>query len=318
MSPSPDKSFTRPLAATVVAGLLALSMGVGYPIEAKNDKDTKPTTGEQVAKKDNDAKPATEGQAAKKGKGTKPAAEEEVPLTERETVAQYAGWEDPDMAHIAVHGGRALLRHVQAAHAALQENKVGEARAALTAAEDFAQGLQLMMPYSIVVESIRNAKHELLASGTGVIVDDLLPIYANLDEMSEYAPELAAKAKAKLDEAAKHVQKGEKEKAAQKLEEVAAEISSTTVYLPVLYVEAQVKAARHALDQDPPDTKTAKSAVDNAMLSLVHATVNMHVFPEEKAAGKEAPATTAKSGGSKTEAHKEALIKSRFPRSPTQ
>jgi hypothetical protein len=268
MSPIPDKPFTRTLAATAVAGALALSMGAGYAKEAKKDEGTKPTT------------------------------EEQVPLTERETVAQYAGWEDPDMARIAVHGGRALLRHVQAAHSALEDGKVGETRSALNAAEDFAQGLQLMIPYSIVVENIRNAKHELLASSTGVIVDDLLPIYANLDEMADFAPELAAKAKAKLDEAAKHTQKGEKEKAAQKLEEVAAEISSTTVYLPVRYVEDQVEAARHALDQDPPDTKTAKSAVDNAMLSLVHASVNMHLFPKEKAAGKEAPA--AKSGASRS------------------
>jgi hypothetical protein len=318
MSPILNKPFTRTLAAIAVAGILALSMGTGYAKEAKNDKGTKQTTEEQVAKKDKGTEQTTEEQVAKKDEGTKPTTEEQVPLTERETVAQYAGWEDPDMARIAVHGGRALLRHVRSAHAALQENKVGEARSALTAAEDFAQGLQLMIPYTVVVDNIRNAKHELLASSTGVIVDDLLPIYANLDEMADFAPELAAKAKAKLDEAAKHAQKGEKEKAAQKLEEVAAEISSTTVYLPVLYVEDQVEAARHALDQDPPDTKTAKSAVDNAMLSLVHATVNMHVFPEEKAAGKEAPATAAKSGSSKTEAPKEPLIKSRFPKSPAQ
>jgi hypothetical protein len=303
MSPIPDKPFTRALAATAVAGVLALSMGAGYAKEAKKEEGTKPTTEEQVAKKD---------------EGTEQTKEEQVPLIQRETVAQYAGWEDPDMARVAVHGGRALLHHVQAAHTALEDGKVGEARSALTAAEDFAEGLQLMIPYSVVVENIRNAKHELLASSTGVIVDDLLPIYANLDEMADFAPELAAKAKSKLDEAARHAQKGEKEKAAEKLEEVAAEISSTTVYLPVRYVEDQVEAARHALDQDPPDTKTAKSAVDDAMLSLVHATVNMHLFPEEKAAGKEAPATTAKSGASKTEAPKEPLIKSRFPKSPAQ
>jgi hypothetical protein len=79
-----------------------------------------------------------------------------------------------------------------------------------------------------------------------------------------------------------------------------------------------VEAARHALDQDPPDTKTAKSAVDNAMLSLAQSTVKMHVFREEKAAGKEAPTTAAKSGSSKTEAPKEPLTKSRFPNSPAQ
>jgi soluble cytochrome b562 len=274
MSPIADKPFTRTLAAVAVAGVLALSLDTGYADEAKKDE------------------------------GTKPATEVPATLTNRETVAQYAGWEDPDMARIAVHGGRALLRHVQAAHAALKDGKVGEARSALTAADDFAEGLQLMIPYSVVVDNIRNTEHELLASSTGIVVDDMLPIYSSLDEMADFAPELAEKAKAKLDEANKHMQKGEKEKAAEKLEEVAADISSTTVYLPVLYVESQVEAARHALDQDPPDTKTATSAVDNAMLSLVHATVNMHLFPEEKAAGKEAPATASKADASKTEATK--------------
>ncbi len=78
--------------------------------------------------------------------------------------------------------------------------------------------------------------------------------------------------------------------AAESLEEVTAAISATTVYLPVISVAHQVEAARNALDQDPADADTAKSAFDNALVSLVHATVNMHLFPEEKAVGKKAPA----------------------------
>jgi hypothetical protein len=261
MRPIADRSFSRTLAASAVATALFLSLGTGYGADAKKDE------------------------------GAKSATEEQVQLSEGETMAQYAGWEDPDLARIAVHGGRALLAHVQAAHTDLEENKVGEARSALNAAEDFAEGLHLMVPYTVVVDDVRNAKNELLASSDDIIVDDLLPIYSSLDEMAEYAPELAQRAKAKVDEAAQHMRKGDKEKAAQKLDEVAADISATTVYLPVLYVENQVEAARNALDQDPPDTETAKSAVDNAMLSLVHATVNMHLFPEEKAAGKAPPAS---------------------------
>jgi hypothetical protein len=52
----------------------------------------------------------------------------------------------------------------------------------------------MMVPYTVVVDNIRNAKNKLLASSTGVVVDGLLPIYANLDEMSEYAPKLAQQA----------------------------------------------------------------------------------------------------------------------------
>lgn len=263
MSLITDNPFARTLTASAAAATLALSFGAAYAADTKPDAAKTPATEQQ--------------ETAQK------------PLTERETAAEYTGWEDPDMARVAVHGGRALLRQVQAAHAALEENKVGEARSDLSAANDFAQGLQLMMPYTVVVDHIRNAKHELLASSTGVIVDDLLPIYSSLDEMEEFAPELAAKAKAHLDEAAKHVQKGEKKEAAEKMDEVADEISSTTVYLPVLYVEHQVTAARVALDKDPSDTETAKSAVDNALESLVQATVNMHLLPPQKATEKSAP-----------------------------
>ena len=258
-----DNPFTRALTASAIATTLALTLGAAQAAETKADAGNKPATEQQ--------------ESAQK------------PVTERETTAQYEGWEDPDMARVAVHGGRALLRQVQAAHAALEENKVGEARSDLNAADDFAQGLQLMMPYTVVVDNIRNAKHELLASNTGVIVDDLLPIYSSLDEMAEFAPELAAKAKAHLDEAVKHVQKGEKKEAAEKMDEVAQEISATTVYLPVLYVEHQVTAARVAMDKDPSDTETAKSAVDNALESLVQATVNMHVLPTEEGSEQATP-----------------------------
>jgi hypothetical protein len=230
---------------------------------------------------------AAEGKSA----AAKAAGEQQTQTAERETVSHYEGWEDPDMARVAVHGGRALLRHVEAAQAALDEKKVDEARTALTAADDFAKGLQLMIPYTVVVDSIRNAKHELTTSSTGLVVDDLLPIYANLEEMAEFAPEVAKKAKAKLDEAARHAKAGEKTKAAKKLEEVATDIAATTVYLPVLYVQDQVEAAIKALDKKPADKAAAKSDVDKAMDSLVHATVNMHLFPEENAAGKSAPAT---------------------------
>jgi hypothetical protein len=246
-------TLTRNLLATAVAGALALSLGTGYAGNMKLPE------------------------------GNKPATKEQVQLTDTETIGAYQGWQDPDMARVAVHGGRALLHHMQAAHAALQEHKTGEARSALSAAEDFAEGLQLMIPYTVVADNIRNAKSELLSTDSSIVVDDMLPIYSSLDEMADYAPELAGKAKAKLDQAVQHMHKGEKHQAAEKLDEIAAEISATTVYLPVNYVENQIELARVSLDQDPADTQTANRAIDNALQSLVHATVNMHFFPHEKA-----------------------------------
>ena len=245
-------TLTRNLIATAIAGTLALTLGTGYAGNMKIPEGSK-----QVNK-------------------------DQVQLTDQESIGTYAGWDDPDMARVAVHGGRALLHHVQAAHVALREHKTGEARAALDAAEDFAEGLQLMIPYSVVVDNVRNAKSQLLSTDSGVVVDDMLPIYSSLDEMSAYAPELAGKAKAKLDQAVQHMNKGEKQQAAEKLDEIAADISATTVYLPVNYVEHQIESAIVYLDQDPADTKTANQAIDNALRSLVQSTVNMHFFPNEK------------------------------------
>jgi hypothetical protein len=207
-------------------------------------------------------------------------------VTDREVISHYTGWEDPDMARIAVHGGRALLRHLDTAHRDLVNNKQSEASTALNAADDFAQGLQMMVPYTVVVDNIRNAKNKLLASSTGVVVDEMLPIYANLDEMSEYAPKLAQQAKNKLNQAVKHAKQGDKQKAAETLTEIADDISATTVYLPVLYVKDQINIARNALNQDPPQLRTAQSAIESSMDSLVHATVSMHLFPKGPAGSK--------------------------------
>lgn len=264
--PKTPNPLTRTLTASAVAMALAFGSATGYAADGQQAQSGKPATGQQT--------PAA-----------KPAPTEQT-LTERETVATYAGWEDPNMARVAVFGGRALLRHIEAAHEALQENKIGEARKALDAADDFAKGLQLMMPYTVVVDNVRNAQHKLLASSQGVIVDDLLPIYANLDEMADFAPKVAHKAKGKLNEVLQYLHLEKRKQAAEKLQEVAADISESTVYLPVLYVEGQLKASLAALAKDPADTKTAKTAVDNAMDSLVESTIAAYFAPEKHAAAK--------------------------------
>ena len=245
-------TLRRNLIATAIAGVLTLSMGSGFAGNMKLPE------------------------------GNKSADQDHVQFTEQETIREYPGWQDPDVARVAVHGGRALLHHLQAAHAALQEHKTGEANSALRAAEDFAEGLQLMIPYAVVVDSLHDAKSELLATDSDVALDDMLPIYSSIEEMATYAPVLAGKAKVKLDKAVQQMHRGEKQQAAEKLDEIADDISSTTVYLPVNYVEHQIKTALVLLEREPADTKTANHAIDNALQSLVRTTVNMHIFPNEK------------------------------------
>ena len=312
MSKIPQPRFTRTLTATAVAALMTLSLGTGYAAcpgdsaaqpaaaipsapagqPAPQAAQAQPTDQVQQAAQaqpSDQVQQAAQAQPAPQAKPAQQAQDEQ--LTERETVAEYPGWEEPGMGRVAVHGGRALLHHIQAAHEALEQNRLGEARSGLDAAEDFAQGLQLMVPYTVVKDNVRNADHELVSSRAGIIVGDMLPIYSSLDEMSEFAPELAKTTKSKLDEAAQQADKGKQEQAVTKVDEVAEDVSATTVYLPVLYVEHQIEAARNALSQDPADTATAKTAIDDAQQSLVQATVNMHIFPGAQTAAKGAPAS---------------------------
>lgn len=199
--------------------------------------------------------------------------------TETGVVYGYAGWNDPVMANVAIYSGRALLRHLQAADKALRDGRLGEARREITASADFATAIRQMMPFVVVVDQIDNAKNKLIGEDDEVVADDLLPIYASLDEMEAYVPELAKSAKAKVKQAEKHMSKGERKKAAEKLDEVGAEIAASTVYLPVLYISEQVAVARKALDKKAPDTKVAEQAVRNALDSLVVKTEGVVVEP---------------------------------------
>lgn len=54
-------------------------------------------------------------------------AADQTQVTDREVISHYAGWEDPEMARVAVHGGRALLRRldkdqINIAHNALNQD----------------------------------------------------------------------------------------------------------------------------------------------------------------------------------------------------
>ena len=51
------------------------------------------------------------------------------------------------------------------------------------------------------------------------------------------------------------------------LRAAASEISQHTVYLPVSYVERQIRVARNAPNQEKPDVSTARAAVENLLTS---------------------------------------------------
>jgi hypothetical protein len=189
------------------------------------------------------------------------------PYTEDVSITQYSRWGDPAMARIAVDCGRALIRHLETARATLDVNQIGQARSALLASREFADAVTRVMPYLSVVDEIRDASKKVVKEEVEVFAADFLPIYASLDELAGYAPEATKESLNLVKHAEQRATQGDRAGAAKELNE--ARVDVTTVYLPVDYVEQQVRVAQNALEQDEPDVKVAKGAVQRALDSLV-------------------------------------------------
>lgn len=181
----------------------------------------------------------------------------------------YNGWGDSAMAHIAVTSGRALIDHLMTVKALLDTGQYDQARSALVASKEFADAIQRIMPYFTVAEELRNTSDKLVEKNVDVLRTDLLPIYSSLDELAVFAPEGAQKSTDMVKQAQKHAEAGDTARAAKELQAAAAEVEQHTVYLPVDYVDQQVRSAQQALDQKQPDVMTAKTAVEQAVHSLI-------------------------------------------------
>lgn len=188
--------------------------------------------------------------------------------TETITMTRYSGWGDPAMAAIAVNSGRALINHLMTARALLDDGNVEQARSALLASREFSGAIERIMPYLTVVEEMMDASDRLVQEKINVLTEDLLPVYADIDELTVYAPDVAKKTRGMLKQAEEHARNGDRQQAAKVLREAAAEVSEHTVYLPVSYVEQQIHVAQSALNQAKPDVAAALAAVERSLDSL--------------------------------------------------
>ncbi len=189
--------------------------------------------------------------------------------TERFGEVIYPGWEDPAMARTAAYSGRALLHHLHSAQQALDLGQLDKGKKLLSAAGNLAAGIRTMMPFSVLVDQIKDAKGRILSTDSTIQTDSFLPIYRNLDVMELYTPELATKSRDKIENAENQAKKGKHKEAVATLDEVAADISTTQVYLPVLTVQQRIDNALAALDSDPSDVIEAQEQIDIALSSLV-------------------------------------------------
>jgi len=182
--------------------------------------------------------------------------------------SEYADWGDPGMAKIAVDSGRALIEHLRTADALLATGKIPEARSALLASREFADAIERTMPYLTVVEDMKDVGNKVVQEDVTALSADLLPIYASLDELQVYAPQVANRTRGMVQKAEKNAAAGDRKGAAKVLQEAADDIVQHSVYLPVDYVDEQVHGALYALDRKPPDKSAAKAAVKRALDSV--------------------------------------------------
>lgn len=189
-------------------------------------------------------------------------------LKEDVTINEYQGWGNPAMASIAVNAGRALVNHLRSADALLTDGDSAQARSALQTSQDFTASIERMMPYLQVVDEMKDASNKIVSEDIETLSVDMLPIYASLDNLQIYAPKVAQKTRTMVKQAEKHSTAGRKREAVTVLKEAEDIISQHTVYLPVKYVDQQVRVALSAINQPRPDIKTAKQAVERAMDSI--------------------------------------------------
>lgn len=214
--------------------------------------------------------------------GAAPAFAKEKPAKTPGTTQTISVWGDPVMENLAAYSGRALVRHLRTVKAYLANGDISQARGELQNSRDFASAIRLMMPYVAVVDQINNAKTHLAEDQVDMFYSDLLPIYGNLNDMQVYAPKLAAKARAGVKRAERSARAGNKKVAAEALKDVANDITTTTVYMPVRLVASEIRVAQRALDEKKPDTATAVRAVDGALASLT-TVVHQFAYSPQKA-----------------------------------
>jgi hypothetical protein len=189
--------------------------------------------------------------------------------SESVAIVSDSGWANPTLARAAAVSGQALLSHLQSAKAFLVAGSPEGARDALITASEFTNAMERTMPLVAVADDLKTARNKLISGETELFYDDLLPIYASVDDMQLYAPGLAKHVHGKVKKAEAQARSGQSQEAAKTLNEVGEEVTRATVYLPLGLVDNQIQVAMAALKGDHPDQATARVAVDKALKSLV-------------------------------------------------
>jgi hypothetical protein len=200
-------------------------------------------------------------------------------IQEKVTVSAQHEISPQDEAVISSAAGK-VLRHIAQARSYVNGEKADPeaAKGELEQAQKLLDIVRAALPTSQVKDRIWVAKKHLEYESTDEVLPDLVPIYANLDELVDYLP--TEKARAHLDSAKKELQKGDKQQAQKQLTAADDELVYVEVDLPIT-------STGHLVEQAMADL--AKGDMKGANEALVSAEQNIVFF----SVAVEAPLTSA-------------------------
>ncbi len=177
----------------------------------------------------------------------------------------------PRQAQVISRTAAHVLMYIAEARSAIQAKDRARADKLLGEARAWLEVIKAERPTTKVIDHIRAASSHLDYKDTESVGADLIPIYAELDEIGDLVPVQAARKH--LDQASEALKKGEKAKAKTALDAVTESLIYTELDLPIAATEARVIEAQKALASG--DTQQADQALDKAEAGVVYLSVDM-------------------------------------------
>lgn len=195
-------------------------------------------------------------------------------MEESITQADLPAWRNPMLAYAVKYAAQALIVDLKSAHKALESNDMKRTGSYLAAARDLADGIRSMMPFTEMIDQIQDAKENINLNVELFETDTLLPVYQSLEALEVYAPPLARQSRDKVGQAENLAKTGKNIQAIELLDQVVADLSAATVYMPVIAVSQNIENAVAALKSAPALNDTALAEIDTAINRMVDSSKN--------------------------------------------
>lgn len=184
------------------------------------------------------------------------------------------GWHNPMLVYAVQYAAHALIVDLKSAQKSLKSNDLKRTGSYLSAAQDLINGIRAMMPFTVIIDQIKDAEANINLNVDLFETDTLLPIYESLDELEMYAPDLSQQTHDKIGQAEKLAKTGKNIQALEILDQAETYLSSATIYLPVIEVSQNIKNAMTSLKTAPSSNSATLNQVDMAINMMIDSTQN--------------------------------------------